>query len=134
MGIGTWPRLGEVGLSDGRIVCYEPGHITGSGERNASGADRCVLMLDDQVEPNPRGDDENPEREEQQVAGLLESFTLGIYHFVWYSKLNHEQRAIGVGKGDPVLTGSRPAKSVTALVLGSLFCWLILPMIAIFVS
>jgi hypothetical protein len=60
--------------------------------------------------------------------------TLGIYHFVWYSKLNHEQRAIGVGKADPVLSGSRPAKSVTALVLGSLFCWLVLPIIPIFVS
>lgn len=86
--MGMSPRLSNDALGDGRIVRDDPAMSLVSGDRNASGADRCVLMLDDQVEPNPRRDDENPEREEQQVAGLLESFTLG--------DARH-----GLGAGDP---------------------------------
>ncbi|MBV9819073.1 MAG: DUF4234 domain-containing protein [Solirubrobacterales bacterium] len=53
-------------------------------------------------------------------VGLLLSFlTLGIYPMVWYYKLNAELQHVGIGRGDPQLSASRPAKSLAAWIFGA---------------
>lgn len=48
----------------------------------------------------------------------LTVITLGIYYWFWYFYVNDELRDIGISRNDPTLANSRPARSVTAVILG----------------
>jgi hypothetical protein len=50
------------------------------------------------------------------AAALLPIITLGIYHFVWWYKINRELRDYGQAKGYEL--GQNPTNSVLALVPG----------------
>jgi len=48
----------------------------------------------------------------------LTVITLGIYYWFWYFYVNDELRDIDISRNDPTLANSRPARSVTAVILG----------------
>jgi len=52
------------------------------------------------------------------AAALLPIITLGIYHFVWWYKINKELKAYGEAKGHDL--GQNPTNSLLALVPGFL--------------
>src|SRR4051794_12141465 len=52
------------------------------------------------------------------AAALLPFITLGIYHLVWWYRINRELRDVGHGRG--VDLGQNPTKSVLALFPGAL--------------
>jgi uncharacterized protein DUF4234 len=52
------------------------------------------------------------------AAALLPIITLGIYHFVWWYKINKELKALGDAKGYDL--GQNPTNSLLALIPGFL--------------
>jgi hypothetical protein len=52
------------------------------------------------------------------AAALLPIITLGIYHFVWWYKINKELKAYGEAKGHDL--GQNPTNSLLALIPGFL--------------
>ena len=44
--------------------------------------------------------------------------TLGVYHFVWYYKINRELRDLGRATGEEDRLGRSPGKSLLAMTLG----------------
>jgi len=52
------------------------------------------------------------------VGLCLSIITLGFYYYFWYYLLNDELKDIGIAKDDPNLADSKPAMSVTAVLIG----------------
>jgi hypothetical protein len=61
-------------------------------------------------------------RRDVGTVALLTVFTLGIYAFVWYFRINRELRDFGAAQGDEDLAGERPGLSLLAVTLG----WLVI--------
>jgi len=56
------------------------------------------------------------------AVALLPIITLGIYHFVWWYKINKELKAYGEAKGYDL--GQNPTNSLLALIPG---CFILIP-------
>jgi Domain of unknown function (DUF4234) len=54
------------------------------------------------------------------AVALLPLITLGIYHFVWYYKINKEMASLGRARGKSDELGDSPGKSLLAITLGAL--------------
>jgi len=53
-------------------------------------------------------------------VAALTLITLGIYHFVWYYKINREMADLGKATGRTEELGDSPGKSLLAITLGAL--------------
>ena len=65
-----------------------------------------------------RGTDQEVKVRNPWAVALLPIITLGIYHFVWWYKINKELKAYGEAKGYDL--GQNPTNSLLALVPGFL--------------
>jgi hypothetical protein len=54
------------------------------------------------------------------AAALLPIITIGIYHLVWYYRINRELRDLGQAQGRQEELGERPGRSLLAITLGAL--------------
>lgn len=54
------------------------------------------------------------------AVALLPFVTLGIYHLVWYYKINKEMAALGRARGKTDELGDSPGTSLLAVTLGAI--------------
>jgi hypothetical protein len=74
--------------------------------------------------------DYRPKIRSPWAVALLPFVTFGIYHLVWYYKINKEMASLGRARGKSDELGDNPGKSLLAVTLGAL---VIVPAIISFV-
>lgn len=68
------------------------------------------------IEMNIRGTQDEVKVRNPWAVALLPFVTLGIYHFVWWYRINRELRDFGQAKGQDL--GQNPTNSLLALIPG----------------